>query len=62
MSISLVMIRLVLEEETNLASVAKTRSKVEGGVPSPVLRRHAHAVQDEELSGHHTPRQDALVD
>ena len=44
--VSLVMVRLVLQQETDLACVAQTRRKVEGGVTTPVLHGHADAVQD----------------
>ena len=44
--VSLVMVRLVLQQETDLACVAQTRRKVEGGVATPVLHGHADAVQD----------------
>ena len=56
------MVRLVLEQEADLASISKPSRKVEGSVSNPVLCCHAHAVKDEELSGHHAPGQDALVD
>ena len=44
--VSLVMVRLVLQQEADLACVAQTRREVEGGVAIPVLHGHAHAVQD----------------
>ena len=56
------MVSPVFEQETYLAGVTKSCRQVQGGVPPAVLGSHSHAIQDQELCGHHTSGQDALVD
>ena len=58
--VEFVVVSSVFEQQADLARVAVLGRQVQRRVAAAVRRGRGHAVQDEELGGHHTPGQDAL--
>ena len=55
------MISSVLEEETHLTSVAETGGNVQSSVALVIRSAGADSIENQELCGHHTAGQNALV-